>query len=50
MMGLEPTTSSMPWRRSTRLSYIPEREQGTSELPRFDLVSEEKSTDTLAAR
>ena len=30
MMGLEPTTSSMPWRRSTRLSYIPETAQSTS--------------------
>ena len=24
-MGLEPTTSSMPWRRSTGLSYGPRR-------------------------
>ena len=36
MMGLEPTTSSMPWRRSTRLSYIPETAQSTSEVLRLD--------------
>ena len=34
-MGLEPTTSSMPWRRSTGLSYGPETDAHDTSDPRL---------------
>jgi hypothetical protein len=32
-IGFEPTTSSMPWKRSTELSYGPALKQDSTGLP-----------------